>query len=776
MLKFVPRSATDAAPIGGLPGWFSALLRSRGADTEEKARRFLRPGLADLRDALEITGVAEAAALLRTAAAEGKSILIYGDYDVDGVCASAILLETLREEGARADFRIPSRHEEGYGLNEAAVREIARNYSLLITVDCGISSVKETALAKELGLTVIITDHHEPPEILPPADVVVDPLLGEAPFRRLCGAGVALKLCQALQGMPGVEKRLDLAALATVADVVPLEDENRVIVREGLLRMADSRRPGIRALLECAGIALPVTAEYLAFRLGPRINAAGRLEEAGQAVRLLTTSDPEEARGIARHLEENNRRRQDEETAVLRQAEAQVLAGEPFRDGRVLIAAGESWNSGLIGLVAGKLCEKYHFPAVVLSLQGETASGSCRSIPGVNIYQMLSLCSDTLLRFGGHAQAAGLTVETARIPTFRERLNRVIRENCGDACFLPVKEYDLELPFREWTAETLRLLDQLEPTGYGNPAPVFLVSEADVQEMRRVGRDGSHLKLSLLDPAGKLMDGIAFSMGDEADRGRTRVDALYSPALNEYNGRVSIQLRVQALRPSPGSVPKPSEETLFRSLLQELSLLPANEQETPASPVTPEEMAAFLRQPLGTLALTRSKALAAALAQETGADPEIRKISDPRGFSAVLCGWDPAALEDRWRRVILADGSLPGEAEWIRGRCPHAEVLTSPSPEDARTRLRELAVTYEQLGTLYKALKACRGMPRSGELAASAGLTRKQVMVGLQAFSELGLLDWSAEPFFVRMKPSGRSSIENSPLIRYLSRNGLFTR
>ena len=775
MLKFVPRPAADAAPIGSLPGWFSALLRSRGADTEEKARRFLRPGLSDLHDAAAITGVPEAAALLRGAAAAGTPVLVYGDYDVDGVCASAILLETLREEGARADFRIPSRHEEGYGLNEAAVREIARDYGLLITVDCGVSSVKEVALARELGLTVIVTDHHEPPEVLPPADVIVDPLLGEAPFRRLCGAGVALKLCQALQGIPGVEKRLDLAALATVADVVPLEDENRVIVREGLLRMADSRRPGIRALLECAGIAPPVTAEHLAFRLGPRINAAGRLEEAGQAVRLLTTGDPGEAQAVARHLEENNRRRQDEEQAVLKQAEAQILAGEPFREGRVLIAAGEGWNSGLIGLVAGKLCEKYHFPAIVLSLQGETAVGSCRSIPGVNIYQMLSLCAGTLVRFGGHAQAAGLTVETSRIPEFRDSLNRAIRENCDEACFPPVREYDLELPFREWTPEALRLLDLLEPTGCGNPAPVFLVSEADVQEMRRVGRDGSHLKLSLLDPAGKLIDGIAFSMGDEADRGRTRVDALYSPALNEYKGRVSVQLRVQALRPSPGSVPKPSEDALFRSLLQELSLLPANEQETPASPVSREEMAAFLRQPLGTLALTRSKSLAASLAQETGADPEIRKITDPRGFSAVLCGWDPAALADRWQRVILADGALPGEADWIREKCPHAEVLTA-SPEAVRQQLQDLAVTYAELGALYRTLKAVRGIPGLGDLARLSGLNRKQAMVGLQAFWELGLLDWNTDPFFVRLKPSGFSPIENSPLIRWLTRNGLFTR
>ncbi len=563
MLQYTARCGEDLTPIDGYPGWFSALLRARGADTEEKARRFLEPGPESFGAPEAYSGVTEAAELLRKAAEAGKRILIYGDYDVDGVCATAILLETLREMGAGADFRIPSRHTEGYGLHAEAVREIAGSYDLLVTVDCGISSAEEAALARSLNLEVIITDHHQPPEKLPEADALVNPLVGGAPFRSLCGAGVALKLCQTLLGMPGAEKRLDLAALATVADVVPLTGENRAIVREGMLRMADSPRPGLRALMACAGVKAPVRSEDLAFRLAPRLNAAGRLEEAGQAVRLLITQDPAEAQAIAAHLEENNRRRQAEQQVILKEALAQAEGPAHLRDTRLVMAAGAGWNSGLIGLAAGKLCERYHYPAVVLSIQGDTAVGSCRSVPGVHIYDMLRRCEDLLIRYGGHEQAAGLSMAAEKIPELRERLNRVIRENCPESCFMPSEEYDLCVPLRQWTPENLQLLDKLEPTGCGNPAPAFRLAGAAVQEARRVGKDRSHLKLTLYD-GDTVMDGIAFSMGEKADAGLMCADVLYTPALNEYAGRVSVQMQVRALCPVCGKTQLPGEDALRR--------------------------------------------------------------------------------------------------------------------------------------------------------------------------------------------------------------------
>lgn len=547
-MEFVPRGPADPAPLGGLPGWFSAMLRLRGITSEEESRRFLSPSLGDLHDPFLLPGMTETVRLLREAAARRDPILIWGDYDADGICAASILLETLKEEGANVNFYLPSRHSDGYGLNPEGIRKAAeKGFRLLITVDCGISSREETALARSLGMTVIVTDHHALPPELPEADAVMNPLLGGYPCPFLCGAGVALKICQALQGPEGLRKRLDLAAIATVADVVPLLGENRVIVREGLDCIARTRRPGLQALLKSAGIEAPVTTDHLGFRIGPRLNAAGRLEDARPAARLLMTRDPVLAESLASHLEELNSRRQAMEREITGQALQQVREQPDFGTARSLVVSGD-WNPGLIGLTAGKLCEKFYLPAVALSLQGDTAVGSCRSIPGVHIFGMLQRCGDLLTRFGGHAQAAGLTLPAGNIAAFRERLSRVISESCPPEVFRREMAYDLEVPFRSWDEESLGLLEQLEPTGEGNPAPVFLLSGASVQTMRRVGRDLSHLQVTLLDRDNTPVRGIAFSQGEEADRPRDGADLLYRPYLNEFRGRRSVEARIFAIR------------------------------------------------------------------------------------------------------------------------------------------------------------------------------------------------------------------------------------
>ena len=543
--RFVQRS-TEAVSFDGLPAWFSSLLYARGIRTEEEASRFLNPSADDLHDPFLLPGMRETVGLLRAAIADGKTIMVYGDYDADGVCASSILMEVLHEEGASLAYRIPSRHTEGYGLNAEAVRDIARKAQLLITVDCGVSNVDEVALAKELGLTVIITDHHQPPEVLPQADVVMDLLLGDYPFPGLCGAGVALKICQALQGMAGVEKRLDLAAIATVADVVPLRDENRIIVSEGLKRIAATARPGLRALLASAGLTPPYSADDLAFRIGPRLNAAGRLGDAKLGVHLLLTPDPAKAENIAALLEEANRTRQRFEREMTAAA-LSGLSAESLAASHVILVSGEDWNPGLIGLTAGRLCDRFHLPTVALSIHGDTAVGSCRSIPGISIYRMLQACEDLLERFGGHEQAAGLTVKAENIPLLRERLEKVISAAAPEGTFLPAMEYDLALPFRTWTPETLSLLSRLEPVGCGNPPPLFLLQDAEVQSIRRVGRDGSHLKLTLLDEDLSVVEGIAFGAGDTADESPRKLDLLYRPVLNDFRGRTAVEAQVAAI-------------------------------------------------------------------------------------------------------------------------------------------------------------------------------------------------------------------------------------
>ena len=544
--RFVQRCIGSGGSLPDMPGWFSFLLDARGIKTADEAERFLNPSLSDFHDPFLLPGMAETVRLLRKAVAEGKTVLVYGDYDADGVCAASILLETLHELGASLAYRIPSRHTEGYGLNPEAVREIAQKAQVLITVDCGVSNVEEVALAKDLGLTVIITDHHQPPETLPAADVVMDPLLGSYPFPYLCGAGVALKICQALQGMTGVEKRLDLAAIATVADVVPLQGENRIIVREGLARITATTRPGLRALLQSAGLTPPLTADDLAFRLGPRLNAAGRLGDARLGVHLLLTPDESKAANIAAMLEEANRTRQRFEREMTADALTQ-LSLETMAASHVILVSGKDWNPGLIGLTAGRLCERFHLPAIALSVHGDTAVGSCRSIPGISIYQMLRACEDLLERFGGHDQAAGLTVKTENISLLRERLERVISAAAPDETFLPSMEYDLAVPFRTWTKDAMAWLSRLEPTGCGNPAPLFLLQGTEVQSVRRVGKDGTHLKLTVLDDDFSVVEAIAFGAGDIADEAPLKLDLLYRPVLNDFRGRTTVEAQVAAI-------------------------------------------------------------------------------------------------------------------------------------------------------------------------------------------------------------------------------------
>ena len=773
MLQFIRRGTDGGKPIGDLPLWLSSLLRTRGVDTPEKAERFLHPSLSQLHDPMRMQGMDKAVTIIRRAVAGGTPIMVYGDYDVDGVCATAILLETLRELGARADFRIPSRHGEGYGLNENAVRDIARDYRLLITVDCGVTNHEEVHLAQLLGMTVIVTDHHQLADTPSPADAVLNPLLGEYPFRRLCGAGVALKLCQALQGMAAVEKRVELAALATVADIVPLIDENRAIVRAGLDAMAATRRPGIQALMLVSGVTPPVNAGQVGFRLAPRLNAGGRLEDAAQGVRLLLAEDRAAAEPLAQHLEQANQQRQAIEQDITRQAMAAVEKDVDFLEDRVIVVMGEAWNSGVIGLAAGRICERLHFPTIVLSHQGELAVGSCRSIPGVNIHAMLCTCKDLFLRFGGHEQAAGLTMRAELVPELRRRLNLAIRENCDERCYIPRKEYDLPLPLQ---AVDLALIDQLalmQPTGYGNPAPVFLTCGAQVQQLRRVGKDRQHLKLALLE-GGAVRDGIGFSLGDAADEGLDMVDVLYAPDRNEFQGRVTAQLQVKALRPAEGTAPMPGADVFFRGLLQEITALAANFNEIHPGTAAPVEaigeagVRKLLEGGRGTLLIAHERERAAAFAMGGQADVCLGRVKDPRAFATVLCAPEVDALRDVWRDIVLLDGSLlPGEAEAIARQCPRARLRRMKPNPLLDTQLRDITMDDDALRSLYRRVR--QGGETSPErLAADCGMTVPQVLTGLTAFCQVKLAEFSLEPYGLCLLPPVKCRMEDSPLIRYL--------
>ena len=770
MLQFIKRGPKDASPIGDLPLWLSALLRARGVDTEEKAQRFLYPSVEHLHDPFLMHGMEKAVRIIKEAIAGEFPIIVYGDYDVDGVCATSILLETLREMGADPAFRIPSRHGEGYGLNCDAVREMAESYRLLITVDCGVTNHEEVKLAQMLGMTVIVTDHHQLADTTSPADVVLNPLIGDYPFRRLCGAGVALKLTQALLGMEAVMRRIDLAALATVADIVPLIDENRIIVREGLRLMADSARPGLRALMQVSDVHPPVNSGHVGFRLAPRINAGGRLEDAAQGVLLLTAPDAETAAPIAMHLEAANSQRQGMEQDITQQALAMIPEYVDFLTDRVIILMGEGWNHGVIGLAAGRICEKYHFPTIVLTKNEEgVAVGSCRSIPGVNIHGMLTTCKDLFIRFGGHEQAAGLTMQAEFLPELRRRLNLAINENCDLRCYIPQKEYDLTVRLSEADLDMIGRLDLLQPTGYGNPNPVFLTRDAHLQQAVRVGKTRDHLKVMLLEGQ-TIRDGIAFGKGDLADEGLERVDVLFTPERNEFRGRVTPQLMVEALTPAEGAVTLPGEDGLFSSFLQEIAYLASNNIQIHANAdsITAASVKKLMQTGRNVLLVGHGRERAAQLLTENLLDTAVGQVRDTRAFDTLLMNPDLEKLTDLWTDIVLLDGdTLPGEAASIAAKCPRAK-LHAMKPNPATTALLSaLAMDDDTLRTLYKRVRLGGTMAPS-QLAADTGLTTAQVLTGLMAFHQVRLVELSLSPYAVKLLPPEKCRMDDSEVVRYL--------
>lgn len=665
-----PRSEDMSAPL-------HALLIQRGVASAEEARRFLHPSIDQLHDPMRLSGMAEAVSRIRAAVAARESICVYGDYDVDGVSASSLLSSYLRAQGAQVEVYLPSRHTEGYGLNEAAIRAVAQRCRLLVTVDCGVTSVELIDLAKSLGMDCIVTDHHQPAEQLPDCPVV-NPLLNDYPFPALCGAGVALKLVQALGGLQAAMEYVDIAALATVADVVSLTGENRVIVKLGLDRINKAPRPGLSALIEAAGLSeKAITAGNVAFQLAPRLNAGGRLGSARRSYDLLLAPTQAEAQPIAAELEAENRNRKDVEAQILAEAEQQ-LEDFDFPAHRALVLAGEGWNSGVIGLAASRLVEKYHYPTILLAEHDGVMTGSCRSIPGVDIHAALTAVQNHLVRYGGHKQAAGLTLNAENLDAFRADLDAYLFETIPPACYIPDQEYDMQIHFSELTTAFVTELEALQPTGFGNPAPVLRASAYPVSA-RAVGLDGAHLRLTLSE-SGVQKSGIFFRQGALADRLPQTVDALFSPKLNTFMGRTDVQLEMKAIASGDVLAEISSKIEAEEAMQHEfLTRMLYNKRinlfgSTPVREISEEALSEILaKSAQGTLILTADLAQTGRLAQalsDCAVDVCFGELpDDPRRFNAI-CAYPPAEIPQGWRRIVLAgvpDGvALPADAEVLR--------------------------------------------------------------------------------------------------------------
>lgn len=542
------------------------IMRNRGMETKETMERYLYGTLDGLYDGGRMKNMGEAVALLIKKLREEKRIRVIGDYDIDGVCASYLLLTGLRRAGrelgktagpagsSRIDYEIPDRVRDGYGINEAIIRQAAADgVDTLVTCDNGIAAAKEISLAKELGMTVVVTDHHEVPaeeerQVLPPADVVVDPRQeGETyPFREICGAVVAYKLVEKLYEAAGVPREewkelLEFAAIATVGDVMRLQDENRILVKYGLKQMARTRNLGLRKLVEKTGLDITdLSAYHIGFVIGPCLNAGGRLQTAKAALRLFLSEDEEEAERLAEELKELNDIRKDMTKKGEDEAIAQVET--QYMEDKVLVVFLPDCHESLAGIIAGRVREHFHKPSIVLTRSGDMVKGSGRSIEPYHMFRELTKVRELLPKFGGHPMAAGLSIKEEDVLEFRRRLN----ENAvlTEEDFIPRVWIDVPMPLEYVTEGLVEELKRLEPFGQGNEKPLFAQKGLMIRSFRVLGKNRNVVKLGLVTDTGLSMDGLLFGDGDAIQRelaGKDRIDIVYYPDINEYNGNRTLQ-------------------------------------------------------------------------------------------------------------------------------------------------------------------------------------------------------------------------------------------
>lgn len=561
--RWVLRSADDAlvslhAEQLKIPPLLARILLHRGLTDPVAARRFLSSSLrSDLPSPFLMMDMERAVERLVRAIRDKEPICIWGDYDVDGTTGTAVLVSFLKEIGTEPLYHIPHRIDEGYGLNVEGLKRLRQDkIQLLVTVDCGISNHYEIAQAQEMGLDVVVVDHHEPPESLPPAVAILNPHRADCSFpdKGLSAAGLAFYLTIGLRaklretgwfaqsGVPDLRRHLDIVTLGTIADMVPLTGTNRVLTRRGLAELGGSTRPGLLALKEVAGLSPgELGVGQVAFQLGPRINAAGRVDDAMKVVELLTTDSREVALRIARELDEHNRERRTIESQVLEQALSQVSGSEVAADRYSIVLGGEGWHPGVLGIVASRIVERCYRPTVVIAFQGGEGKGSARSIRGFHMVEGLRRCSDLLEKFGGHEYAGGLSIRKEQFPLFKDRFEGTARKCLAPEDLLPVLEIDAKLDFSHIGFQLTRELEALKPFGIKNPEPLFMTQAVEVSE-RRLIKGGSRFRLR---QGGRSVGAVAFGLGEEfpADPG-TKLDVVYRLGENEWNGTSAVELKI----------------------------------------------------------------------------------------------------------------------------------------------------------------------------------------------------------------------------------------
>jgi single-stranded-DNA-specific exonuclease len=765
-----------------------AVLARRGFREPEDARRFLA---ADERhDPLTLPGVPQARELILDHLRRGSRIAVFGDYDVDGVCSTAILVRTLRALGGDPVWELPSRFDDGYGLSAAAVARLAsRSVGLLVTVDCGVAAVGEVAAARAAGMDVVVTDHHRRGEVLPDC-VVVHPALGGYGCPELCASGVVLKLAEALHDNPcRVEEELDLAALATVCDLVPLRGENRRIVREGLVALGRTRRPGLRALMAVSGLEPAEVSEHaLGFRLGPRLNAAGRMGRADATLELLLTEDGARAEEVARELDLLNRDRQEAETRILFAADAACV---PQASRAAIVVAGEGWHPGVVGIVASRLVERWHRPCVVIALDHGAGRGSGRSIPAYDLHSGLAAAARHLRRFGGHRMAAGVEVEAEAVVPFRRALAAHAGAALSPADLIPLERVDAVVPGGVLGLGLADELDALRPFGIGNPQPTLLVPAARFQQLTGMGEQGEHARFTLVTAGGVRSRGVAFGSPPRAlaPASAESHDIALRLESNRWNGMVEPRVILRSLRPTRrGELRVLGEDGTFWERLRRALRRTRGSAEPPAgrsdgrpAPDPVDRRGEGFAGVAGDL-FTSGEAVLVAVADVprrregleamvAGLAPDGMPVASWRAIEAepgLVAGFDhllaldppprgradPLLRMGPWCHLVWG----PGEAEFAL-LVWRAELDLRPVLIDAFRRLRTLP-PYAGPAELERALRGSMRYPRPPELCAAV----------LGVLGELRLVEISLDPPACRVLAGTRADLELSSTYRACGR------
>ncbi len=554
------RVVTTLATEMAVPAAVANLMVQRGITTKSQAEEFFNPSLASLHDPFLMKDMNRAVDRISTAISRNEKILVYGDYDVDGTTSVALLYSFLRERHSNLDYYIPDRYHEGYGLSSRGIDYAANgNCRLIIALDCGIKAADKVKYARSKGIDIIICDHHLPGDEIPAATAVLDPKQPGCnyPYKELSGCGVGFKLMQAyckVQNIPfeKIVPYLDLVAVSIGSDIVPMTGENRILAYFGLKQLNDSPRLGFQKIIEKAKIRKPLAIEDVVFRIGPRINAAGRMESGSKAVELLVSQNPQDALMICDAIDINNDDRRKKDTEITSEARRMVSEDTRMGNARTTVLFHQGWHKGVIGIVASRLIETYYRPTVILTESKDGfATGSARSVPGYDLYQAIESCSDLLESFGGHMFAAGLTLKQENLQEFRARFEKFVSETIRDEHLVPSINVDEEIPLEDVTPELYRSLERFQPFGPDNTAPVFVSRRVKTLACQPVGNNGMHLKLSFARHIGEPLGAIAFGQADMIETFRESggvVDIAYSVEMNEFRGKTSVQLNIKDIK------------------------------------------------------------------------------------------------------------------------------------------------------------------------------------------------------------------------------------